>query len=314
MRPFFIMILLDGIGIAPNGSPDPLRSSLPWLRELDQENPLPIISDGWAVPTRADLGVPGLPQSGTGHTAILTGVNAALAVGRHVPGFPTPTLKRIIQAGNLLKRLNGAGFKASYVNALRPTHPIVRRKGLQSASTLAALSSGERLRGLEDIKDGRALHHDFTNQILIEQGEILPSWSPKEAGRRLARMALDSDLVLFEYFMTDLAGHSQDLREAHSQLGRINEFIQGLLEEADLTRGHLLVCSDHGNLEDLSVRTHTRNPVPTLIWGPQAHELAKRIGSIEQIAPTVLNLMHEARSAAGATTAGRTGAQLEVEG
>jgi len=64
---------------------------------------------------------------------------------------------------------------------------------------------------------------------------------------------------------------------------QIDPALVGVLEEADLGQTHVLVCSDHGNLEDLSVRTHTRNPVPTLIWGPLAQELALRIRSIHRI-------------------------------
>lgn len=240
------------------------------------------------MPTRADLGVPGLPQSATGHTAILTGVNAARAMGRHMPGFPTPTLRGIIEAHNLLAALGQAGFRASYVNAFRPTHPIVRRRGLKSASTVAALASGQRLRGIEDIRAQKALYHDFTNGLLIKEGEVLPAWSPKEAGRILAGMAEGLDLAFFEYFLTDLAGHAQDLQEACFQVRRIQEFLEGVLEEADLSCGHVLVCSDHGNLEDLSVRTHTRNPVPTLVWGPMAENLAQSIDAIDQIAPAVM--------------------------
>ncbi len=32
----------------------------------------------------------------------------------------------------------------------------------------------------------------------------------------------------------------------------------------------IVITSDHGNLEDLSVRTHTRNPVPLAVSGPGA--------------------------------------------
>jgi bisphosphoglycerate-independent phosphoglycerate mutase (AlkP superfamily) len=67
--------------------------------------------------------------------------------------------------------------------------------------------------------------------------------------------------------------------------------LEGLLETMDLRRTHLIVCSDHGNLEDLSVRTHTRNPVPTMVWGPQAAGTAARIRSIEHIAPQIMRLL-----------------------
>ncbi len=53
----------------------------------------------------ATLGVDGLPQSGTGQTTLFTGVNAAQALGRHVPAFPGPRLKAIIEAEGLLAKV-----------------------------------------------------------------------------------------------------------------------------------------------------------------------------------------------------------------
>jgi len=40
------------------------------------------------VPTDATLGVPGLPQSGTGQTTIFTGINAPAAIGEHLGPYP----------------------------------------------------------------------------------------------------------------------------------------------------------------------------------------------------------------------------------
>jgi len=281
------MILVDGIGLSPKGCGDPVRRNLPWLQALGQEGAAPLPAGGWAASTLAHLGVGGLPQSATGHTTILTGINAARCMGRHVPGFPTPTLKRMIESYNLMGVLEQWGYKAEYLNAFAPMHPVVRRKGLKSAASIATLANGKALRSIQDIRDRKALYHDFTNGVLILKGEPLPRWTPKQAGRILARMSMEFDMSFFEYFLTDLAGHAMDLQEACFQMRRIREFLEGVLEETDLSSGHVLVCSDHGNLEDLSVRTHTRNPVPTMVWGPWAERLALGLQSIEQIAPLV---------------------------
>lgn len=281
------MILVDGIGLCPKGLGDPVRTHLPWLQHLDQEGAAPLPAGGWAASTLAHLGVQGLPQSATGHTTILTGINAARLMGRHVPGFPTPTLRRMIESYNLMGILEQWGFRSEYLNAIAPMHPLVKRRGLKSAASIATLANGKPLKSIRDILDGKALYHEFTNGFLILRGEPLPRWTPKEAGRILARMGMESDMAFFEYFLTDLAGHSKDLQEAGFQMRRIREFLEGVLEEADLGSGHVLVCSDHGNLEDLSVRTHTRNPVPTMVWGPWAETLALGLHSLEQIASIV---------------------------
>lgn len=281
------MILVDGIGLSPRGSRDPVRIHLPWLQHLGQEGAAALPAGGWAASTLAHLGVQGLPQSATGHTTILTGINAARCMGRHVPGFPTPTLRRMIESHNLMGVLEQSGFRTEYLNAFAPMHPLVKRRGLKSAASIATLANGKPLRSIQDIRDGKALYHDFTNGLLIFKGEPLPRWTPKQAGRILARVGMESDMAFFEYFLTDLAGHARDIQEACSQMRRIREFLEGVLEEADLGSGHVLVCSDHGNLEDLSVRTHTRNPVPTMVWGPWAETLALGLQSLEQIAPLV---------------------------
>ncbi len=158
---------------------------------------------------------------------------------------------------------------------------------------LAAEMAGQRLLGVKDIEGGRALHHEFTNSELIKRGKRLPLWTPRQAGRILATLSREFHLVLYEYSLTDLAGHLQDVREAVTQLQRVEEFIEGVLEGVDRSSSHLLVCSDHGNLEDLSVRTHTRNPVPTLIWGPKLKEIAASIQGIEDIAPAVMAILEE---------------------
>ena len=44
-----------------------------------------------------------------------------------------------------------------------------------------------------------------------------------------------------------------------------------LLDELQDGNNHtLVVTSDHGNVEDLSVKTHTYNPVPLIVSGPHA--------------------------------------------
>ena len=55
-------------------------------------------------PVDACLGVPGLPQSATGQTALFTGVNAPALVGDHVTAFPTTPLRRVIAEHSLLNR------------------------------------------------------------------------------------------------------------------------------------------------------------------------------------------------------------------
>jgi phosphopentomutase len=49
----------------------------------------------------------------------------------------------------------------------------------------------------------------------------------------------------------------------------------------------VLVCSDHGNVEDLTTRSHTLNPVPVLYFGPPAPEV-EALATVADVGRTVL--------------------------
>ena len=89
MRPDHIQVLfVDGVGLPPEPLAESIYAGLPALNRL--------LSPPCCVPLDACLGVPGIPQSATGQTAIFTGVNAAARLGRHSEGFPGPELRAII--------------------------------------------------------------------------------------------------------------------------------------------------------------------------------------------------------------------------
>src|SRR5947209_7710408 len=52
----------------------------------------------------AVLGVPGLPQSGTGQTTLFTGLNAQAVLGHHVPALPGPRLRALISEHGVLAK------------------------------------------------------------------------------------------------------------------------------------------------------------------------------------------------------------------
>jgi hypothetical protein len=217
------------------------------------------------------MGVPGLPQSATGQTSILTGVNAPMAMGRHVSGFPGPTLRRILLEHSLLKQIRERGMSATFLNAFRPEYfelPRARRR--LSATSLATLASGAPFRSWEDLVEGRAVAHDLTHWRMRERGYDLPMRTPEEAGTIIAAEASRSDFSLFEYFETDRAGHAQDRDRAMKCLEDLERALETVLDRVDLGAVTVMVVSDHGNLEDMTVSTHTRNPAIFAAWGPDA--------------------------------------------
>jgi 2,3-bisphosphoglycerate-independent phosphoglycerate mutase len=55
----------------------------------------------------------------------------------------------------------------------------------------------------------------------------------------------------------------------------------------------LVICSDHGNVEDASTKMHTTNPVPLLVVGPAANGFCEAV-DITDVAPLILSLFGEA--------------------
>ena len=88
------------------------------------------------------------------------------------------------------------------------------------------------------------------------------------------KLAEQSDLSVFEYWLTDVAGHHQDSKAAQSILETLDTVIGSLVHALDADQTLILITSDHGNLEDLSTRHHTQNDVPLLLIGsPQSREV-----------------------------------------
>jgi 2,3-bisphosphoglycerate-independent phosphoglycerate mutase len=70
--------------------------------------------------------------------------------------------------------------------------------------------------------------------------------------------------------------------EALTRVDRLARALVAGLGEGD----SLVVASDHGNVEDLGNRNHTRNPVPVLAFGPAAGFLGT-VADLTGIAPVL---------------------------
>ena len=158
-----------------------------------------------------------------------------------------------------------------------------------SVTTWANRAAGLPFFTLADVAARRSVYQEFTNRKLRERGFDVPLFSPEEAGGILGRRAADFDFLLFEYFQTDLAGHSGDMDRSLRVLRELDRFLEALLAAVDLERTLVILSSDHGNIEDLSTRTHTANPALTVLWGRGAGETARRITSIRDVPGAVLD-------------------------
>jgi len=285
-----IYLFIDGIGLGKN-DPDTnpfaryARSFLSVLAGKSSD-----LVGMTAVETDAQMGIPGLPQSATGQTALWTGINAPRLLGHHMTGFPGPTLVRTIHDHSIIKIFVDQEKKATLLNAYSLTYfsRIIENPRLTSASTHVQLASGQAPFTLDDLKAGRGLYTDITNEFLPQlhpelNGAEFPVIPAFQRGIDLVRMSEPYDFVTFEYFLTDKAGHDQSFSFAAKTIRTVEEFVAGILSEMDHSRTLLILTSDHGNLEDLGTKTHTENPVVTFAFGSGAKEMEKRVKDLKDI-------------------------------
>ena len=284
------MLFLDGVGLGlPDASVNPFGAArLPALRSL-LGGAIPSSGQSFLstttaslVPLDATLGVEGLPQSGTGQTTLFTGVNAARMIGKHFGPYPYSTLRPVIQEKNLFKQLLAAGRQPCFANAFpqRFFEYMNHRRSHLTVTTLSCTMAGVPLLTARDLREGKGVSADITGAGWKELGyPDMRVISEAEAGQRLAELCVEHEFVLFEYWRTDKAGHSEDFAEAVESLERLDRMLGGVIEALDVRSTMLLITSDHGNIEDMSTKTHTRNPVPAILYGHNHAEIAARIHS-----------------------------------
>lgn len=287
-----LLFFIDGLGIGTRGPHNPfdgLADAAPLAVFQDESAQIPFA--GILAPTDACLGVAGRPQSASGQTTILTGINAAATIGAHKQGFPNQPLLDIIREHSIFLQLKNSGVDSITFANTYTQQFFDRRPRWTSATTAAVEAAGVRFNVVEDLKAGRAVFHDFTNGLLRERGESVTLRSPEEAASVLAKVVAKHRFTLYEYFITDKVGHAQDYEAAQSVIPMLAKLIRSLLAELDLKQTTVIMTSDHGNLEDLSVRNHTLNLVPTIVWGRNREAIASRIRSLTDITPAIVDAL-----------------------
>ena len=303
-----LLFFIDGLGIGSRGPHNPLDG-------LEAAEPLAVfqneaaamVFDGLVIPTDACLGVSGRPQSASGQTTILTGINAPARLGYHKQGFPNAALREIILEHSIFRQLGEAGIApVTFANTYTQRFFEDRPRWV-SATTVAVEAAGLTFHTLDDLKAGRALYQDFTNGLLIARGEDVAARTPDEAAEVLAAITAAHHFTLYEYFITDKMGHAQNMADARSVILNLAAMIRALLGKLDLDRTTVILTSDHGNIEDLSTRNHTLNAIPTIVWGAHRQRVANRIHCLADITPAILGILAAKGTAKGTATDGQPG-------
>lgn len=293
------MIFIDGIGI---GKPDTQNNpfykynfrtfaeifgSLPHLNNQHLKS-----ANAFVFPVDPLLGVSGIPLSGTGQTSIFCGVNAPQIIGKHFGPYPYSTLVPEIEKKNIFQEFKKRKKKVLFANAYPQVFFDYVNSGRRrlSVTTLSCLLSNVKLHRIGDLHKGKALSAEIDNERLVKRlGYKLPIIRPKTAADRLLRLAEQNHFTLFEIFHTDHLGHGRnsEMLEYFSKV--LDEFLYSVIVNIPPTVT-LLICSDHGNYEDLSIKMHTMNPALGLSAGKNAMHLANKIKSLVDIKEAILEL------------------------
>lgn len=302
-----LFLFVDGLGLGgDDAAVNPVAAAeLPALAALlDGGKPLlrgAPFRNGRTALVAADpfMGVPGLPQSGTGQAALLTGENAAAAFGRHQGPWVPTALRNVVRERSILRRAVDRGLTAAFANAYpEELMERVRRDGsdrslgpLRAGPPMAAMGAGLLHRHTPELERGRALSSEITNDTWRQRlgRTSLPDITPGDAGHNLARLAADHDLTLFAHYATDYVGHRGTFDEAVATLERLDAFLAGVLEEIPPDT-LLVLVSDHGNIEDVRGE-HTGNPAIALFHGPGADRAAAAVQGLTDVAGAVLDAL-----------------------
>ncbi|NET32095.1 MAG: hypothetical protein F6K19_08835 [Cyanothece sp. SIO1E1] len=294
-----IFIFIDGVGLGKQSEENPFfTQSYESFQVLSGENFFEH-SDSIVQPNHlfkaidANLGVEGLPQSGTGQTTLFTGQNASQLIGKHFGPYPHTAIKPLLKEKSIFHGVKEAGKIPYFINAYPPVFlEYSGKRNRWSCTTLMTQSAGLRLNSIKEIENEEALTAEIVQNAWRERLEIdIPKITAKDAAQRLLNVLPNYDLVLFEYYLTDKAGHDKSFENAERVLKPLDEFLMYILTHKR-SEDLLVITSDHGNLEDLSRKTHTRNNVPLMVFGEKA-DLFREVESLIDVKEAILSSLED---------------------
>lgn len=300
-----LLIFVDGIGLGandPNSNPFSV-AAMPTLTALTNDNRW-LAGIGQQISTRATfqpadprMGITGRPQSGTGHATIITGKNIPALIGKHYGPKPNAETREIVAQGTFFTEVQQAGKTASLLTAYPPflLHNIARGKTLPSSFQQAAMHTGQTLFTVDDLRAGNAISADWTGAGWQRDLSInnVPVLSPQEGGKRMVQLSRQHDFAMVSYVFTDYVGHRGTVADGTRLLQNLDAVMEGAMAEWDDDEGLMLLVSDHGNMEDVSIRQHTENDVPLLVIGKESYRTSfvEGIRNLADIVPAMRRLL-----------------------
>ena len=244
----------------------------------------------------ARLSVEGLPQSGTGQATLFSGINCAALAEKHFGPYPHSTSKPVLAQSNVFSQVNQLlpfhTAPSAFANAYPPPFfQHAKRRNRWTVTTLSCMEAGLPIRTEKDLLEKNALTAEITGRAWKERLNMpIEVLTEEVAAQQLLNIAGNHAFTLFEYYLTDKAGHSRNMEQATPILHSLDRFFAGIIQHIDIENTLFLITSDHGNIEDLSTKSHTLNNVPFIAYGKGASSFAG-IESILHVTPTILETL-----------------------
>ena len=133
--------------------------------------------------------------------------------------------------------------------------------------------------------------------------DLKPEMSACEVTEKVLA-AIDEDkyaFILLNFTNPDMVGHTGVFDAAVKAVQTVDECLQKVIDKVLAKNGAVLLCADHGNVEKMydenggPFTAHTSNLVPFIAIGTKAK--AVKCGSLQDVAPTVLDLLEIAKPA-----------------
>ncbi|WP_074409449.1 phosphoglyceromutase [Aquimarina megaterium] len=302
MKNKLIFIFLDGVGLGKNVKSNPFtKAFMPTLFNLVGEkltNTTNVVKQNFLMRgIDACLGIEGIPQSATGQTSLFTGYNAQAFLGHHLMAYPNDQLIAMINKRSIFKYAKENYIKSIFANSYTDGFfkSFDKDSSNYSVTTRCVLAAKNNFNTMNDLVEGRAVHWDITNLTLQDMpNNKIPLITPFIAGENLKNLTNDYDLILYECFLPDLIGHRKDMNKSIMFLEMFDEFLRGVIHDKP-ENIHVLITSDHGNIEDLSFGGHSKNEVPFIFMGKETHHFLK-VKAIDELFDTIFSKLFDTAS------------------
>ncbi|MBN9286404.1 MAG: phosphoglycerate mutase (2,3-diphosphoglycerate-independent) [Gammaproteobacteria bacterium 39-13] len=131
--------------------------------------------------------------------------------------------------------------------------------------------------------------------------DLKPEMSAFEVTEALVENILEKkfDFIVCNYANADMVGHTGNFAAAKKAIETLDQCLHKVIDALESAGGEALITSDHGNAECMQDNetgqahtAHTTNLVPLIYIGKQKVHFKKGIGTLSNVAPTLLSLMH----------------------